>query len=455
MSSNDCEFDGGDTAWLLSASAMVCVMTLGLGFFYGGLIRYKNLVTTIGYIFVVYAVVNVMWYFLGFTFLYGPAAWSGGFIGNFDYGTAYNVGKDTNCDYAPTYPFLLLYFFELQFAAITGGLLLGGFVERVRLLSFSVFIAIWLCLVYAVIGCWMWNHNGWLSNLGAFDFAGGCAVEINCGFSSMGASLVIGHRKEFRNSKPSNIPLALLGLALLWFGWLGFNGGTANAADGLAVSCCVVTNMAGSMGAIAWMATEWYLHKKVSMIGFASGAVAGLVAITPSCGYVDIVGGFFIGTIAGIICCLCALWHKTHHTWDDPLDMWAVHGIGGCWGVFSIGFFATPAINPIVTAGVFYGGPFVLILKQLLAVVCAAGWSCGMSAGITFILQRTMGMRVEDHEEHGGLDAAIHQEVAVIYEKIGKQSTPLLEKDGEQQPDGDYHPMSEAERTGTDPLAVG
>ena len=423
----------GNSAWILTSSAMVMLMTFGLSLFYAGQLRAKNQVSTIGYIFIVYSVISIIWYFVGFSLTYGPAS-LGGIIGNFDYAGMMNVKDGTVSVYAPTFPFTLFFFFELQFAAITGALILGGAVERVKLGPFIIFIIFWTLLVYAPIACWLWNTQGWLHNLGAIDFAGGCAVEINSGFSAVGISLVIGKRKSSGHSKPSNIPMALLGVAILWFGWLGFNGGTADVAGALAVDAIISTNMAGATGGLVFMLSELTTTGKVTMMGFGNGAICGLVAITPTAGVIDPIFAFITGGMSGLICYFCIAWQKRTNYWDDPVDMWGCHGMGGVWGLIAAGLFGHNTIDPSIKNGIFWGGNFGIIGIQVLAIIVSASWALIMSMLIMYALKLMMGgVRVTEKEEEIGLDKGIHDEEA--------ESKSLMEENHETHSPYIYSPL--------------
>ena len=404
----------GNSSWILTSSAMIMFMTFGLGLFYAGQLRAKNQVSTIGYIFIVYSVISIIWYFVGFSLTYGPAVELGGIIGNLDYAGMLNVKDGPQNLYAPTFPFTLFFFFELQFAAITGALILGGAVERVKLGPFIIFVIFWTVLVYAPIACWLWNTQGWLNNLGAIDFAGGCVVEINSGFSAVGISLVIGKRKSSpAHSKPSSIPMALLGVAILWFGWFGFNGGTANVAGALAVDAIISTNMAGATGGLFYILSELASTGKVTMMGFGIGAICGLVSITPSAGFIDPNFAFITGGVAGIICYFCIAWQKRTNYWDDPVDMWGCHGMGGVWGMIAAGLFGHNTIDPAIKNGIFWGGHFEIIGIQTLAIIVSATWSLVVSMFIMYGLKLMMGgVRVTEKEEEMGLDKGIHDEEA-------------------------------------------
>jgi len=295
------ELNAGDISWVAAASALVMLMTPAVGFFYAGLVRRKNLVATLCQSLAIFAIVSLVWTFWGYSLVFGPSI--GGIIGNMSLVGLAGVGAQPDNDYAPTIPALLLYFFQLKFAAITPALIIGAIAERINFRSLLIFIVLWATVIYAPIAHWVWNVNGWLRSLGAIDFAGGTVVHISAGLSALAAALVIGRRKDASNSdefKPNNIPLVVLGAALLWFGWFGFNGGSSLAANTLAVTALVVTNLAAASSAVSWMFVDWLVKGKPTTVGLSIGAVCGLVAITPASGYVGVFASIVIGLIAGI-----------------------------------------------------------------------------------------------------------------------------------------------------------
>ena len=376
--------NSGDIAWVITATALVMLMTPALGFFYGGLVRRKNLVSTIIQCFVIFAVISIVWALWGYSLVFGNSI--GGIIG-FSPGLLglSNLSIHAiNPALAPTIPELLYFAFQLKFAAITPALIIGACAERIKFKSLLIFMVLWSTLIYAPIAFWVWNPGGWLRALGAIDFAGGIVVHISAGLSALAAALVVGRRKgcavpwkahmqaleqkkhaiEF---KPTNIPYVLLGAALLWFGWFGFNAGSALAANDLAVSALVTTNLAAAAAAVSWMIADWLIKGKPSATGIAIGAVVGLVAITPAAGYVNVSSALIIGLAAGVISNLVANWRAGRSRIDDTLDVFACHGVGGIWGSIATGLFANGAIQVGINGAILWKHPGQLV-AQLIAV---------------------------------------------------------------------------------------
>ena len=404
------EINSGDTAWLLASAALVLLMTPGLAFFYGGLVRSKNVLSTIMHSFIIMGLVSVIWVLWGYSLAFGPDR--GGFIGDLSWFGLRNVGGEPNGDYAGTVPHQAFMLFQMMFAIITPALITGAFAERAKFSTFLVFTLLWATLVYAPVAHWVWGVGGWLRELGAYDFAGGTVVHINSGVAALAAALVFGKRIGYGRTfmEPNNIPLVVLGAALLWFGWFGFNAGSAVAAGSLATSAFVVTNTATGMAALAWMAMGWWLQRVPSLSGMAAGAVAGLVAITPASGYVNVWGALLIGLGAGVFCYLAA--HvRARMPVDDSLDVWAVHGVGGTWGALATGLFATTAINPGGADGLFFGNPGQMV-PQLIAVVATWAYSFVVTFVLLKVLDVVFGLRVEPRAELLGLDLAQHGEPA-------------------------------------------
>jgi Amt family ammonium transporter len=393
--------DTGNTAWLLISMALVMIMTPGVGFFYGGMVRRKNLIAMIALSFIAFALVSVQWVVAGYTLSFGPDI--GGLIGGLSYLGLAGIGVDTGDG---TYPPILFVAWQLVFAAVALAILTSAVAERIRLSSFIVLGLLWTTLVYDPLAHWVWG-GGFLMDLGALDFAGGTVVHISAGFGALALALVIGKRVGFgqHTFEPTNIPMTLLGAGLLWFGWFGFNGGSALAADGLASNALLVTNTAAAIGALAWLAASW-IHGRPSSLGFVSGAIAGLVAITPAAGYVGVPASLVIGAVAGLLCYGCMLLRLRFGS-DESLDAWAIHGMGGVWGAVATGIFASTAINQ-------YPGLLEGSTSQFLANLAAAGVSVVFAFGLTLVLalmvKRTMGLRVSEEEEYVGLDIALHGE---------------------------------------------
>jgi Amt family ammonium transporter len=402
--------NAADMAWVSIAAGLVMLMTPALGFFYGGLVRQKNLVSTVVQCFTIFAVACAVWTFWGYSLAFAPT--HGGIIGGLKHLMLNGVGIAPDPAYAKTIPALSVYFFQMKFAAITPALIIGAIAERIRFRSLLVFIVIWATVVYAPVAHWVWGEGGWLRNLGALDFAGGTVVHILAGVSALAAALVVGRRQKSTEEPegPSNVPFVILGAALLWFGWFGFNAGSALAINGLAVNALVVTNLAAAFATISWMAVDWYLNGKPTATGAAIGAVCGLVAITPASGYVDAYAAIVIGLLAGVLCNFFVVLMKRTRL-DDTLDVFACHGIGGIWGALATGLFAEKALNAAGANGLLYGNPRQFAV-QVLAVVAVAAWSFVLSVGLLKVIDKVMGLRVSAEEEAQGLDVSQHGEQA-------------------------------------------
>jgi Amt family ammonium transporter len=400
--------DAGDTAWILVSAALVMLMTPGLGFFYAGLSRRKNVINLLTQCFISVAVVTVVWTLWGYSLAFGPDA--GGYVGRLDWMFLRGVGGEPNTDYAPTIPHSAFMLFQLMFAIITPALVVGAFAERLRFSTFLIFLVAWSTFVYSPIAHWVWGVGGWLRTLGALDFAGGTVVHISSGVSALVAALVVGRRIDYGSGgfEPSNPTYVILGAALLWFGWFGFNGGSALASNGLASNAFMVTQLAAAMAALSWMLLGWAHRGKASSIGAASGAVAGLVAITPASGFVGPQAALVIGGVAGILCYI-GVNVRGRLGVDDSLDVWGVHGVGGTWGALATGIFADTAINPAASNGLLLGNPSLLAVQ---AAGVAATWA--YAGAVTWLLLKlldlTIGQRVKPSEELIGLDITQHGE---------------------------------------------
>jgi ammonium transporter, Amt family len=411
--------NSGDVAWLLASTALVMLMTPALGFFYGGLVRKKNLVSTIAQCFIIFAVISLVWAFWGYRMTFGPSY--NGIIGNLSLAGLNGIGiHDINPALAPTIPTLLVFAFQLKFAAITPALIIGACAERVRFKSLLIFIVLWSTLIYVPVAHWVWNPAGWLKGVGSIDFAGGLVVHITAGVSALAAALVLGRRKgcavpwkqhmqEIEHKvefKPTNIPYVLLGAALLWFGWFGFNAGSAMAANDLAVSALVVTNLAAAAAAVSWMACDWIIKGKPSAVGMAVGAVVGLVVITPASGFVTPTAAIIMGLIGGVLSNLIASWRAGRSRVDDTLDVFACHGVGGIWGAIGTGIFAS-----IGATGLIYGN-----VHQFLAQLLAVGVVVPFSFFGSYLLLKAVNLfsplRVSAEAEDAGLDLSEHGEEA-------------------------------------------
>jgi Amt family ammonium transporter len=391
--------DTGDTAFILICTALVMLMTPGVGLFYGGLVRRKNLISMFALSFVAFSVVTLQWLFFGYSLAFGSDV--GGLIGNLEYFALNGVGMDGD-----GIPDLLFMVFQLVFAAITLAIITSAVAERVKLSSFIVFGLLWTTLVYDPLAHWVWG-GGWMAQLGILDFAGGIVVHISAGFGALALALVIGKRVGFGqySMEPHNIPMTLLGGALLWFGWFGFNAGSALAADGLAVNAFVVTNISAAAGALAWMAASW-IRGKPSSVGMISGAIAGLGAITPVAGFVGPLQAVAIGVISGLLC-YYALLFRIRRRWDESLDAWAIHGVGGVWGTLAVGIFAVATIGGV--SGIIEGS-FDQLLLQLIGVIATIVYAFVVTFALAKIVDMTMGLRVTEEEEYVGLDISQHGE---------------------------------------------
>jgi ammonium transporter, Amt family len=396
--------DTGDTAWVITATALVMLMTPALGFFYGGLVRRKNLVATIVQCLAVFSVVSLVWAIWGYSMTFGPAV--DGVIGNLSKVMLVNVGAAPNPAYSNFIPELLYFAFQLKFAAITPALIIGAFAGRIRFKSLLIFIILWTSLVYVPIAMWIWNPGGWLHMLGVVDFAGGLVVHTSAGVSAVAAAIVIGRRSEVetRASRPNNVPYVILGTALLWFGWFGFNAGSALAADGVAVNALVTTNLAAAAAGVSWMLVDWIRKGRPSAVGMAVGAVCGLAAVTPAAGYVSPSASIVIGLVAGIFSNYVANW-RARTTLDDSLDVFACHGAGGMWGTIATGLFASTAINAAGPNGLFYGNPHQALL-QLFAVGVVATFAFVGSYVLLRVINVFSPLRVGTAEENAGLDVS-------------------------------------------------
>ena len=405
------EINTGDTAWVLASAALVMLMTPALGFFYGGLVRRKNVLSTIMHSFFILALISVQWALWGYTLVFGNDR--GGVIGGLNWIGLKGVGGLPNPDYGPTIPHAAFVTFQGMFAIITPALITGAFAERKRFKAFVVFSLAWATFVYAPIAHWVWNINGWLFKYGAIDFAGGLVVHVSSGVAALVAALVIGKRVGFGSEpmEPHNLTYTVLGAGLLWFGWFGFNAGSALGANGIAANAFMVTNLAAAMGALTWMTVSWIRHGHPSVLGAAAGAVAGLVGITPAAGYVSPASAIVIGFGAGMICFFAIELLKERIKIDDALDVFAVHGVGGIWGSIATGLFAKQSINGIGADGLIYGNPSLLV-KQAAAVLAVVAFSGGATWLILKAIDLTIGLRVPEQEEALGLDSTTHGELA-------------------------------------------
>jgi Amt family ammonium transporter len=402
-------FDSGDVSWLLVSSALVMLMIPGVALFYGGLVRRKNVVSTMMMSFSPLGAVGLLWVLYGYSLSFGSDR--AGFIGGPDFMALSHVGQSSSLVYATTVPHLAFMVFQAMFAVITVALVGGAVIGRMKFSAFMVFSALWFTIVYCPVAHWVWGEGGWLSSLGALDFAGGTVVHINAGMSALALAMLLGPRKGFPDEamEPYNVPIVLLGAGLLWFGWFGFNGGSALTSGGLASNAFVATNISGAASTITWIIISW-VHKRPTLIGAATGAVAGLAAITPAAGFVSPIMGIPIGAVAALICYYCM---SLRMRWriDESLDVWAVHGMGGIWGVLATGVFANIGVNDAGSNGAIYGNAGQIV-NQGISIVAVGAYSFGISWILGKFIKQIIGLRVRQDEETVGLDISQHGERA-------------------------------------------
>jgi len=411
--SSPAKVDTGDTAWMLISTALVMLMTPGLALFYGGMVRTKNVLGTIMQSFIALGVITMQWVLYGYSLAFGPDI--GHVIGSLGWVALRGVGLDPNPEYAATVPHQAFMIFQMMFAVITPALITGAFAERFKFRTYLVFLVLWATFVYDPLAHWVWGTGGWIKNLGVLDFAGGLVVHISSGVAALVAALVIGKRRNYGEEAmpPHNLTLTLLGAALLWFGWFGFNGGSAVASGSLATSAFVVTHISTAAAALSWMTAEWAYRGEPTVLGAASGAVAGLVAITPASGFVGPVPAIIVGLAAGVVCYF-AINLKSKLGYDDSLDVVGVHGVGGTWGALATGLFASKAINAAGNDGLFFGNPSLLGI-QALSVVSAWVYSFVVTLIILKVLDWTMGLRISEEQEVNGLDLSQHGEAGYSF----------------------------------------
>ena len=402
--------NSGDTAFVLISSALVMLMTPGLAFFYGGMVRRKNMLSILMQCFIILCVLSLQWVLFGYSLSFAPGS---GFWGGLGWAGLKGVGLEPYAGYSATIPHQAFMIFQAMFAIITPALIIGAFAERMKFSAFVLFTLLWATFVYDPVCHWVWGIGGWLRNLGALDFAGGTVVHINAGIAALVSALVIGRRKNLDRHSPAphNLPFIVLGTGLLWFGWFGFNAGSALAANGLAVNAFVVTNTAAAAAGLSWALIEWFRNGKPTMFGTASGAVAGLVAITPAAGYVSVIPAIIIGILVSVICFISVSVIKPKLGYDDSLDAFGVHCVGGIWGALATGLFASKAVNPAGADGLFFGNP-QLFMIQLKAVAVVAAYSFIVTFIIYKLVDVIIGVRVSDKEESIGLDLTQHHERA-------------------------------------------
>lgn len=402
--------DSGDTAWILAASALVAAMIVpGLTLFYGGMVRTKNVLGTMMHSFLILCVVSMVWAFCGYSLVFAPDR--GGVIGGLDWALLGGVGAAPHPVYAPTVPHVAFMVFQLLFAAFTPALIAGAYAERIRFSALVGFTVAWSLFVYAPLAHWMWG-GGWLSKLGAVDFAGGTVVHLSAGASALACALVLGRRRGWRTDymAPHNLPFVLVGTGMLWFGWFGFNGGSARGANGVAAGAVAATHLAAAAAALTWMAVEWIHRGKPTVLGVASGAVAGMASVTAGAGFIGPVSAALIGATAGSLAYLAIVW-KGKFGYDDTLDVVGLHGVGGLVGMLGVGVLASAAVNPAGPNGLFFGNP-----GQLGTQVVAAGVAVVFAFVGTYIILKVLDgmitLRVSPEEEATGLDLSQHNERA-------------------------------------------
>lgn len=397
-----------EAVFLFFCTLLVWIMTPGIALFYGGMVRRKNVLSTAMHSFGAMAVISILWVVIGYSLAFSPG---NGFIGGTEWAFLHNVGFAANDSYSDALPHILFMMFQMTFAILTVAIISGAFAERMNFSAYLIFVVLWSLFVYAPIAHWVWGDGGWLSKLGALDFAGGNVVHISSGVSGLVLALMIGKRKEADNSAPHSLPLTLIGGTLVWFGWYGFNVGSALTIDNVAMAAFINTNTAAAAGIIGWSAVEWLTNKRPTILGTISGAIAGLVSITPAAGFVSVPGSLIIGLVGGAICFWGVFWLKGKIKYDDALDAFGLHGIGGIWGGIATGLFATLKVNDGGANGLFYGDPS-LLLKQVIAIVVTLVFAAAVTAIITLIIKLFLPIRVDQDQEFKGLDLTLHGEKA-------------------------------------------
>jgi Amt family ammonium transporter len=407
--------NGADTVWVLISAALVMLMTPAVGLFYGGMVRKKNVLAIITQSFIVLALISIQWILFGYSLAFSPDAGGHGLIGGLQWIGLKGVGAAPDPNYAPTIPASVFMIYQAMFAIITPVLITGAFADRMKFNTFIVFTLLWTTIVYDPIAHWVWGTGGWLRELGVLDFAGGIVVHISAGLAALAAAIIIGKRIGFKseNMAPHNVPMTILGGILLWFGWFGFNGGSALTAGSLAANAFIVTNTSAAAGALSWMAVSWKHGGKPNALGIVTGGVAGLAAITPASGFVGPLWAIVIGAVAGLLCYFVMHFKNKKTNIDDSLDVFACHGVGSTWGVIATGIFASVAINSAGKDGLIFGN-YGLIQSQIIAVIVTGIYSFVVTAIILKVLDATMGLRVADNEEIEGLDITQHGEKAYV-----------------------------------------
>jgi len=399
-----------DSIFVFICTLLVMLMTPALALFYGGMVRSKNVLSTTMHSYTSIGIVSILWVLVGYSLAFGPngSAW----IGSFDWVGLKDVGFKPNADYSATIPHSLFMMFQMMFAILTPAIMSGAFAERMKFGPFVLFIALWTTLVYSPIAHWVWGVGGWLRELGALDFAGGTVVHIASGVSGLIVALVLGKRAKSNEHTPHHVPLTIFGAGLLWFGWYGFNVGSALSFNNVAMNVFITTAVATAAAMLSWMGCEWAITKKPTVLGAANGMVAGLVAITPACGFVSPAAAIYIGLLSGIICFVAVAYLKKALKYDDALDAFGLHGFGGIWGAVATGLFATKSVNDAGANGLFYGGGIDLVVKQLIAVGATIAFCAVATYVIITIINKIVPIRVNEKVEETGLDESIHGEKA-------------------------------------------
>jgi len=402
------KIDTGDTAWMLISTALVMLMTPGLALFYGGMVRGKNVLGTLMQSFIAISVISIQWILIGYSLSFGPDV--NGLIGNLDWIGLNGVGVEPNPDYAPTIPHMAFMMYQGMFAVITPALITGAFAERIKFSAYLLFTLLWSTLVYDPVAHWIWGAGGWLRGMGTLDFAGGIVVHLISGISALAAAVLIGKRKGYMQEAmtPHNLPMTVLGTGLLWFGWFGFNAGSALSAGALSTFAFVATHASATAATVTWVIIEWVHRGKPTMFGAATGSVAGLATITPASGFVSPMSALIIGLAAGAVCYL-ALNMKGKIGYDDSLDAFGVHGVGGIVGTFATGLFAQTLINPAGSNGLLFGG-HKMFNAQIIAILVTAAYSFVISVILLKIIDKVIGLRVDEESELNGLDISQHGE---------------------------------------------
>lgn len=399
----------GDSVFMFVATLLVWLMTPGIALFYGGMVKSKNVLSTAMHSYMPMALVSILWVLVGYSLSFSTGG--NAFIGNLDWAGLNGVGFEPNEDYSATIPHNMFMMFQMTFAVLTVAIISGGFAERMRFSAFIIFIIAWSLLAYAPVAHWVWGVGGWLRELGALDFAGGNVVHISSGVTGLVLAIMLGKRKDVESSSPHNLPLTFLGATLIWFGWYGFNVGSALTINDVAMTVFVNTAIAASAGILGWLLVEYSVNKKPTMLGGLSGAISGLVAITPACGFVTPAVSIIIGLVGGIVCFWGVTYLKKKLGYDDALDAFGLHGIGGTWGGIATGLFATTSVNPAGADGLFYGD-FGLLWKQVVAIVATYIFVAAITYAIAKVINLFIPIRVDEEQESLGLDITLHGEKA-------------------------------------------